>query len=105
MSPRLLELALKKQRLRLKSAILRDAFADQAGAWAPAFAAADQVRAGINWLRRHPALPIAVLVALLVARPRALLRLAGRGWLVWRGAKRLRGALMTALAVVPARRH
>lgn len=101
MSPRLVELALKKQRLQLQSAILRDAFAEQARAWAPAFAAADQVRAAINWLRRHPALPIALLVALLVARPRALLRLAGRGWLVWSGFKRLRGALMTALAFVP----
>ena len=101
MSPRLVELALKKQRLQLKSAILRDAFAAQASAWAPAFAAADQVRAGINWLRRHPVLPVAVLVALLVARPRAVLRLAGRGWIFWSGLKRLRGALMTALAVVP----
>lgn len=105
MSPRLVELALKKQRLQLKSAILRDAFSYQAKAWAPAFAAADRVREGINWLRRHPALPIVVLVALLVARPSAMLRLAGRGWIVWRGVKRLRGALMTALAVVPGGRY
>lgn len=101
MSPRLVELALKRQRLQLLSAAQRDAFGYHAKTWAPAFAAADQVRAGINWLRRHPALPVAVLVALLVARPRTLLRLAGRGWFVWQGWKRLRGALMTALAVAP----
>lgn len=99
MSPRLVELALKKQRLQLKSALLRGIFADQASAWAPAFAAADQVRSGIAWLRRHPALPIAVLVALLVARPRALLRYVVRGWFFWRGIKRIRAALLTALAV------
>lgn len=91
MSPGLVELALKKQRLRQKSAALRDAFADQASAWAPAFSAVDRVQAGIGWLRRHPALPIAVLAVLLVARPRAVLRLVVRGWLFWRGWQRLRG--------------
>ena len=104
MSPGLVELALKKQRLRLKSAALRDSFADHAGVWAPTFAAADRIQAGIGWLRRHPALPIAVLVALLVARPRAILRLAGRGWFFWSGLKRMRGILANALALVPARR-
>ncbi len=101
MSPGLLELALKKQRLRLKSADLRSTFADQAGAWAPAFSAVDRVQAGIAWLRRHPALPVAALVALLVARPRAALRLAGRSWLFWRGVQRLRGAFMGVRAAGP----
>ena len=36
MNPELLGLALKKQRLRLKSAALRADFAEQAGALAPA---------------------------------------------------------------------
>ena len=101
MSPRQVELALKKQRLQMLCAVQRDAFAYHARAWTPAFAVADQVRAGIGWLRRHPALPIALLVALLVARPRTLLRFAGRGWFLWRGFKRLQGALVTAMAVVP----
>jgi len=100
-SPRMVELALKKQRLQLKSATLRSKLANQAGAWAPAFAAADQVWTGIAWLRRHPALPIALIAALLLARPRALLRIASRGWFFWRGWKRLRDVLMNALAVVP----
>ncbi len=99
MNPDLLELALKKQRLRLKSAALRADFADHANAWAPALSAADRVQAGIIWLRRHPVLPLAVLVALLVARPRAMLRLAGRSWLVWRGVQRLRSALINTLSV------
>jgi len=97
----MIELALKKQRLQLASAAQREAFAAYAKTWQPAFAVADQVRAGANWLRRHPALPVAVLVALLVARPRTLLRLAGRGWFIWQGWKRLRVALLGALAVVP----
>ena len=75
MSPRLVELALKKQRLKQKSAALREAFGAQAGSWSPAFAAADRVRTGFDWLRQHPALSIAVLVAFLVARPRAYYKL------------------------------
>ena len=97
MTPELLELALKKQRLRLKSAALRADFAEQAGALAPAFSAVDRVQAGISWLRRHPVLPVAALVALLVVRPRTMLRLAGRGWLVWRAVQRLRSALKVGL--------
>lgn len=101
MSPRLVELALKKQRLQMQSAALRAAFADHARAWTPALAAVDRVRLGVAWLRRHPALPVTVLVAALVARPRAVLRLAGRGWLVWGVLKRLRATAEAALALVP----
>jgi hypothetical protein len=100
-NPRLVELALKKQRLQLKSAILRSAFAEQAMTWAPAFAAADRIREGVAWMRRHPVLPVAMLVALLVARPRALLRGAAGAWVVWRGWQRLRGALAAALTALP----
>ena len=96
MSPRQVELVLKKQRLQEKSATLRRTLADQAVTWMPVFAAADKVWVGVTWVRRHPALPIAVVVALLVARPRALFRYAARGWFFWRGWKRLRGALAFA---------
>jgi len=57
------------------------------------------VRDGWAWLRRHPALPVAALTALVVARPRRVLRWARRGWFVWLGVRRLRAVLLSALAV------
>ena len=38
------------------------------------FGAVDRVRTGIHWLKQHPALPVLIATALLVARPRAALR-------------------------------
>ena len=99
MNSKLVELALKKQRLQLQSAALRDALAENARTYQSAFAVADRMRLGLAWLRRHPALPVAALVAVLVARPRAVLRLAGRGWLLWSTLQRLRATARTALAL------
>lgn len=93
MSLRKIELALKKQRLQMRSATLRRNFADHALALQPVCNLADRGREVLCWLRRHPALPVAVFVALLVARPRALLRLAQRGWLVWLALRKLRNFL------------
>lgn len=87
------ELALKKQRLQMQSAALRRTFADHALNLRPVCDLADRGRHAVIWLRRHPALPVAVLVALIVARPRAALRLAQRGWLAWQFVRRARALL------------
>ena len=84
MNPRLLELALQKQRLLLRSDSLRAEFAAAAVVWQPVCSTVDRLRQGVDWLRRRPPLLIALGVAVLVARPRAVLKLAGRGWVVWR---------------------
>jgi YqjK-like protein len=92
-----IELALKKQRLQLKSAELRDQWTACAATLKPLCAGADRVRDVGAWLRRHPELPVAAGVALVVARPRALFRWLRRGvsvLLVWR---RLRKRLLTGL--------
>ena len=104
MSPQLLDLALKKQRLQMQSAQLRNEFALHSSALLPAFAVADLAHAGILWLKKHPALPIAMLVALLVARPRAALSQAARLWALWRGVQRFRGVVLAALSRLPRRR-
>ena len=98
MSPRLLELALKKQRLQMRSAALRADISTHAAVWRPAFALADQGQAVLLWLRRHPAVPVGVLVALLVARPRALLRWFKRGFFAWQMLARLRDVLSPPVA-------
>lgn len=98
MSPRQVELALKKQRLLMRSGALRENFADYAMRWMPLFSAADRAHAGLHWLRRHPLLPVASLVALLVARPRGVLRWARRGFFAWQALRKLRTALAVKLS-------
>lgn len=83
MNSRLLELALKKQRLQFKSDMLREKWRSHADGLAPVFGAADRVRAGVAWLRRHPEVLIGVGVAVVVAKPRAIWRWFKRGVVAW----------------------
>lgn len=109
MLPPLDDLALKKRTLRLRSAMLRQTFADQIGQGvAPALDMADRVIVGGQWLRRHPVWLVVPAVALLVLRPRFLagglagslaptvLRWAGRGLWAWQTWTRLRPLIHTA---------
>lgn len=91
---RRLELALKKQRLLMQSTELRTRIGAQMRPLLPMLGVADRVRRAAGWLKRHPSLPVAVLVALLVARPRALWRWAQRGWWLWQMTNRVRGLLV-----------
>jgi hypothetical protein len=86
-----LDLALRKQRLQIHSDTLRERWQEHVSGLAPAFAAAEHVRSGASWLRRHPEVVAGAGVVLAVARPRALWRWARRGfmtWQVWRKALR-----------------
>jgi len=88
MNRALLELKLKKERLLAESAARRSDLARHARGLEPVFRAADRVRDGVSWLRRHPALPVAVLAALVVARPRGIVRWARRGIVAWQVLRR-----------------
>ncbi len=82
-----LELALKKQRLQIASAGLRDEFGRCAAGLAPVFSGADCVVEGARWARRNPQIVAAATVALIVARPKRAWRWARRaffGWQAWR---------------------
>ena len=83
MNSRTLELALKKQRLQFKSDILRKQWCDHARGLTPVLDAADRVRAGYVWLRRHPEVVVGVGVAVAVAKPRAVWRWFKRGVVAW----------------------
>ena len=91
MNSRLVDLALKKQRLQFKSAALREQWIDHARGIQPLCDGADRVRQGAHWLGRHPEVLVGAAVALLVARPRTLWRWMRRGVL--------------ALSVLRRRRH
>lgn len=91
MNARMLELALRKQRLQFQSDALREQWRQHARGLAPAFGAADRLRAGAGWLARHPAVLVGAGVAVAVARPRALWRWIRRGavaWQFWRNGQR-----------------
>ncbi len=93
MTPREVELALKKQRLQIQSAALRARLGQQAQALQAPLAAVDRVRAGYGWLRDRPYIWVGAAVALAVMRPRAAWRWLKRGFFWWQGARRLRGWL------------
>ena len=94
---RLLELALKKQRLQFDSDTHRTAATEALRFVPPLCAGADRLRDGLHWLAERPAVPVAAGVALLVARPRGVLRWGRRawfGWQAWRRARDLAGDLL-----------
>jgi hypothetical protein len=93
MNPRVIELALKRQRLQLKCAEQRLALRRDLTEFAPVFSAADTVQAGIAYVRQHPEWLVGAAVVLLVARPRALFRWLQRGLVAWQVARQVRRAI------------
>lgn len=87
-------LVLEQQQLLERSAGLRVALARQSQVLKPPLALADQLRAGLQWLGRHPIGPM-IALALLLKRPGRTLRglsrvfffsqLLSRAWHVLRG--------------------
>jgi len=90
MSPELVELALRKQRLQLKSADLRTDFVRHTRTFTPLFHGIDRVADSLRWARDNAPLLSGLGVFLLVARPRTVLRWARRGWFGWQLVRRVR---------------
>lgn len=67
-------LVLEQQQLLQRSAGLRVALGRQSQVLKPPLALADQLRLGLQWLRRHPVGPMAVVALLLLKRPRRAVR-------------------------------
>ena len=88
---KLLELALKKQRLQFESATLRGRLAHNVSFVGPLCGGVDQIRRGWRWTKEHPAIPVALAVALIVSRPRGMWRWLRRGvgaWQLWQRVRR-----------------
>jgi len=97
MNPKLVEIALRKQRLQLRAERQRTELMAGLAAVDVVLDGVDRLRDGIGWLRQHaPAVSTFALV-LLVLRPRFTLRWARRAWLGWQLYRRLRAGLATAL--------
>lgn len=84
------EFALKKQRLQYRSAELRAQFADYAQGMTPVLRAGDAVVEGVRWIKRHPEVIAAAGLAIVVARPRGVVRWARRGVVAWQAWGRVR---------------
>jgi len=97
MNQRLIDLALKRQRLQLQAATQRLRIVHALQSAAPAFGAAEKVRAALGWARAHPEWLAGIGIAVLVARPRAFFRWARRGFFAWQTVRRARAALDTLL--------
>jgi len=95
MNEKLVELALRKQRLQIDSAALRSDLSRFAAGLSPLFAATDHVADGVSWLRRHPQILAAAVLGLLLARPRRVLRWTRRAFIGWQAWRRMKGLLVS----------
>ena len=82
-------LALRQQRLLLRSEALRSAIAGQARVLEAPLAAADRARAAARWLYARRRWIAVAVVAIVVVRPRRAWRAARWGWWLWRSGRRV----------------
>ena len=95
MNQRDLDLALKKQRLVLRSAALRVHPGRELGAVKPLFSSADRVREAAHWLRQHLHLVSLAAAVVALVRPRLVFRWGRRGFVLWQTLSKLRRRLAT----------
>lgn len=98
-----IELALRRQRLQLRSAALREALAGQAVVLEAPLAVADRVRDAGRWVVRERGWLLAGVVVVVIVRPRRAWRVLRFGWWLWRAARVARPWLVAAGLVKPPR--
>ncbi len=94
---------IRRERLLLRSQLLRLQMAQNAAPLKVPLALVDQARNGLHWLGRHPEWPLAVALALLLLRPRRALGLSARlwgAWRMWRKAQRFGDGAGAALSAI-----
>ena len=90
------ELALRQQRLQLRSAALRRQLGEQAVVLEAPFNAADRVQAAALWLYRQRAWLVGGAVVVVVVRPRKAWALVKFSWWLWRSVRRVQSWLPDA---------
>lgn len=90
MNARATALALRRERLLMRSQQLRAQAVEQSASLQPAFAVADRVQDTWIWLRAHPEAVGAAALGLAIVRPRRAFRLGLKVWSLWRVAQRWR---------------
>jgi hypothetical protein len=83
-SARRIELAVERQRLLVRSAVMREQVAAQSAALAPVLHWGDRVLYATWWARAHPALIASAVVVIAVVRPRFAWRWTFRAFGAWK---------------------
>lgn len=90
MNPRLLEIALRKQRLQFRAEQQRQELSAGLAVVDGVLDKVDRLREGVDWLRQHAPIVSTFALVLLLLRPRFTLRWARRGWLGWQLYRRIK---------------
>ena len=96
MNPKLLKLATRHGVLQARIDEQRRILARHVVPLEAAFAKADSVLTGVDWLKHHPLAVGVAVAAAVVARPRRAVRWAQRAFFLWRGWKAIRKSLTGA---------
>ena len=97
---RLVELAVRRERLRQRADSQRAAIAASVRGLGTPIGIADRALGGVRWLKLNPAAGAAMLVALVLVRPRSAVSLAQGGlrvWAAWRALRAPRARVAWAL--------
>lgn len=105
MSPKLVELALRKQRLQLHIEMQRQDMEWRFEGLAPVFGAADRIREGAHWAKEHVPLLGGVALLLVALKPRLAFRVGRRAWGGWRAFQRISLRVAPVIALVTAVRE
>lgn len=100
MTPRLVELALKKQRLQIRADQQRTEMCGHLRGIESALDLVDRARDQVRWAREHVPLLSSVVLIVALVRPRATLRVARRAWLGWIVFRKLGQRFAPALGVL-----
>jgi len=107
MNPRLIEFALRKQRLQINAERQRNDMARHLGGVESILDTVDELRDGVDWARKQAPILSGAALLLIATRPRQTLRLAKRvgvAWLIYRRMQGGAGARVSLLALPLARR-
>lgn len=100
MSPKLVELALRKQRLQLHVEMQRQDMGWRFEGLTPLLDVADRVREGAHWAKEHAPLIGSAALLLILLKPRPVFRLAKRAWGGWRTFRRLSARAAPVIALI-----
>lgn len=89
MNAELVQLALRKQRLQLRSARQRAELLTHSEAFHPLFRGVDKATDAVLWARHNAPILSGLLLAFTVARPRVALRWGRRAWMGWKLLRRV----------------
>jgi hypothetical protein len=91
MNAKLLEIALRRERLIAQAAQQRTVLVQSVQPLRAPLALADQGLVGLRYLKRHPAWVVGGVAVIVILRPRAVGKWLARVWLAWKMVRRLRG--------------